>query len=70
MLATEVSARHLPERFEHDDPVVWLEQYPPTPEHKREKFEFDRVTFDSWTPRAKYVGGIQRVSLGEPGWRP
>ena len=69
VLAAEVLAQHLPERFEHDEPCVWLEHYP---EHhgRRERFEVDRVTFNSWTPRVRYVGGIERISLGEPEWRP
>lgn len=70
ILAAEVIAEHLPQRFEEDEPAVWLEHYPLRPERQRDKFEFDQVTFDSWTPRAKYLGGIQRVSLGEPSWRP
>jgi hypothetical protein len=69
VLAAEVLAQHLPQRIDYDEPAVWLEHYP---EHRRrrEKFEFDRVTFDSWTPRVRYVGGVQRISLGEPEWKP
>jgi hypothetical protein len=70
VLAAEVISRHLPQRFEHDDPVVWLEHYPPGPKQRREKFEFDRVTFASWTPRVTSVGGLRRVSLGAPTWHP
>lgn len=70
VLAAEVIARHMPQRFEHAEPIIWLEHYPPLPEHRQQKFPFDRVTFDSWTPRVTAIGGIQRISLGEPQWAP
>ncbi len=31
---------------------------------------WDRVSFDSWAPRRVRFGGLERLSLGEPGWRP
>lgn len=70
ILAAEVIAQHLPQRFEYDEPVVWLEHYPPVPGGRRERFPFDRVTFASWMPRVRDVGGIRRISLGAPDWQP
>jgi hypothetical protein len=69
VLAAEVIAQHLPERFEHEDPAVWLEHYPPLPGVEPEKFPFDRVTFSSWRPRIRDIGGVTRLSLGEPAWQ-
>lgn len=74
VLAAEIIGAHLPQRFDYRVPVLWLEHYPPAKDQRRrlrpEKFEIDRVTFESWTPRIKYLGGIERVTLGEPTWHP
>ncbi len=31
---------------------------------------WDRIDFASWSPRKVWLGGRERVSLGEPTWRP
>ncbi len=75
-LVAEVIAEHFPHRFEYEEPVVWIEHYPP-PEsgryagHRRTgRADYDRVTFASWTPRYEFARGAERITLGEPEWRP
>ncbi len=58
------------EKGSHEYLAGGLPDYPPMPGRSRRTFEFDRVTFASWTPRVTDVGGIQRVSLGAPDWAP
>ena len=69
-IAAEVIARHLPERFEAEDPVIWLEHYPRTPAEQRQGLPaFSRAEFRSFTPRVEYLGTIQRIRIGLPTWR-
>jgi hypothetical protein len=35
-LAAEVIAQHFPERFETEEPIIWLEHYPRTPAERRQ----------------------------------
>ena len=61
-LAAELIARHYPDRFDHPEPVVWIEHYPTDR-------DFDRATFATWRPMVAVVGGMPRARLGDPSWR-
>ena len=74
ILAAELIAKHLPHRFEvvGEDPVTLIEHYEPMHSARtgrRGHPTYDRVTFQSWTPRRIWLGGQQRLSLAEPDWR-
>ena len=74
ILAAELIARHLPHRFEvvGEDPVTLIEHYEPMRSARtgrRGHPTYDRVTFQSWAPRAIWFGGQQRLALAEPDWR-
>lgn len=62
-LAAGIVARYLPERFEADDPAIWIEHQPAS-DGREERY--DLVTFDSWRPRVVEFDGRRRVSIGEP----
>jgi len=71
-LAPEIIAKHFPHRFEEEEPVVWIEHYPPREDRRRGvrgRPDYDRVLYSSWTPRTEYLHGILRVRLVEPDWR-
>ena len=69
-LAAEVIARHFPERFEAEDPVIWLEHYPRTSAERRQGLpSFSQADFGSFTPRVEYLGTIKRIRIGQPTWR-
>lgn len=72
ILAAEVIAKYMPHRFEYDEPALILEHYPQhdSPRGRIEhEATWDRVVFDSWSPRRVWLGGQERVSLGSPEWR-
>ena len=73
VLAAE-AIRHLcPERFEFPEPAIVLEHYPEERDRRGRigrKATWDRVSFGSWSPRKVWLGGRERVSLGEPKWHP
>lgn len=61
--------RHLPHRFEEDDPFLWLEEYPPL--RRRDPGPmFTAVRFASYTPRPEWFNRVERVKLGKPTWQP
>ncbi len=68
-LAAEVVGRHFPHLLDTavtgDQPVVWLEHYPPG---GGAPAEYDRVTFAPWRIRATWLGGTLRQALGTPDW--
>jgi len=69
-LAAEIIARHFPDRFETEIPVIWLEQYPRTAEERRQGVSaFSHAEFISFTPCVEYLGGIKRIRIGQPTWR-
>lgn len=69
-LAAEVIARHFPERFEAEDPIIWIERYPRTPAERRQGLPtFSQAEFSSFTPRVEYLGTIKRIRIGQPTWR-
>ena len=41
----------------------------PNRDGRRERSQFERVTFVSWTPRVGRDHGKPRVTFGEPDWR-
>jgi len=67
----EVLARYLPGWLEQAEYCHLIEHYPGRPNRsgRRERSEFDRVTFASWTPRIGRDHGKPRVTFGEPDWR-
>ena len=67
-LAAEIISHHFPERFETEEPVIWVEQYPRHP-GQRDLPEFSQVAFASYTPRIVWAGMRQRIRLGQPSWR-
>jgi hypothetical protein len=74
VLAAELIAKHFPVRFEAvgEDPVTLIEHYEPQRDDgrgRRGKPTYDRVTFGDWRPRKIWLGGQERLSLGEPDWR-
>jgi hypothetical protein len=74
VLAAELIAKHFPVRFEAvgEDPVTLVEHYEPLQDartRRRGKPTYDRVTFGDWRPRKVWLGGQERLSLGEPDWR-
>ncbi len=73
VLVAEVIAKLCPERFEWPEPVVAIEHYPAerTPRGTVGRKEtWDQITFASWSPRKVWLGGRERIGLGEPTWRP
>jgi hypothetical protein len=68
-LCAEVIRAYFPVRFEHEEPVIWIEHYRRTPEELRRQWpEFSRVTFYSQAPRRVTVAGQDRLQLGAPAW--
>ncbi len=56
-IAAEVIARHFPERFEAEIPLIWVEEYPRTPEQRsRGMPAFSQAEFSSFTPRMERLG--------------
>jgi hypothetical protein len=73
-LVPELIARHLPHRFEvvGEDPAIVVEHYEPLKDAtsgRGGKPTYDRVTFERWIPRRVWLGGRERLSLGEPAWK-
>ncbi len=72
-LAPEAIRHFCPERFEWEEVVVLLEHYPEERDKRGRlghRATWDRVSFASWAPRKVWFGGQERLSLGEPEWRP
>ena len=68
-LAAEIIARHFPEQFEAEEHLIWLEEYPRTPEQRsRGMPAFSQAEFSSYTPRVEYLGTIKRIHIGQPTW--
>lgn len=71
VLAPELIRRHFPERFEELPPAIFIEHYVEerTPEGRLgRKATWDRLSFQSWTPRRVWLSGQERLSFGEPQW--
>jgi hypothetical protein len=68
-LCAELIRAYFAVRFEHDEPVIWIEHYQRTPDELRRRWpEFSRVTFHSQAPRRVTVAGTDRLQLGTPAW--
>lgn len=68
-LCAEVLRAYLPDRFEEDEPVIWVEHYRRTPDELRRRWpEFAHVTFQSNAPRRVARAGRDRLQLGRPEW--
>ncbi len=73
VLVAEAVRHFCPERFEFPEPAIVLEHYPAeyTEAGRRGRREtWDRISFASWSPRKVWLGGRERISVGEPTWRP
>ena len=73
VLAAEAIRHFCRERFEFEEPAIVLEHYPEERDRRGRigrKATWDRVGFGSWSPRKVWLGGRERVSLGEPKWHP
>ena len=73
-LVAELIAKHFPVRFEVIDepPAVVIEHYeaiPGSTSGPRQKPSYALVTFEDWRPRRVWLGGQERISLGDPDWR-
>ena len=69
-IAAEVISMHFPSRYEHDEPVIWIERYPRTEEEKRRGIpEYALVSFDSYTPRVVRWARQERIKIGQPTWK-
>jgi hypothetical protein len=69
-LACEIIRAHFPERFEEHEPVLWIEHYVRSPaERDRLGLEYALVEFEDYTPRLQWLGGVQRLRIGQPSWK-
>jgi hypothetical protein len=63
-LACEIIRAHFPERFEEEEPVLWIEHYERDPaERDAVGLEYSLVEFESWTPRPQWLGGGSGFAL-------
>jgi hypothetical protein len=72
ILAAELIQQHIPERFDYEPPAMLLEHYPRelhTSGRTAMQPTWDRLSFHSWAPRREWLGGQERLALGEPAWR-
>jgi hypothetical protein len=70
-LVPEILRRYLPERFEEEVPAIIIEHYVEerTPRGRLgRKATWDRLLFESWTPRVTQLSGTRRLTIGEPDW--
>lgn len=75
ILVPELIRDLMPHRFEEPIPVSVIEHLPAMvpvrgrglQEYRRED-EYSGVSFESWRPRKIWLGGQERLSLGDPGW--
>jgi hypothetical protein len=65
-LAPEIIREFLPQAFEELELPTIIEHYPPRGKYRE---ALDLVTFEKPSPRKAWLGGRQRISLGEPHWR-
>ncbi len=71
VLAAEVIRAFLPDRFEGIDApaVVWIEHYPTLEvPGQPDRRPFSRVDFATQRPQTVLLGGVPRLTLGEPRW--
>ena len=63
--------------FEEAQPPIVIEHLPPlNPRDQRDQLseyrrtdEYSEATFTNWRPKTIWIGGRERLSLGEPNWR-
>jgi hypothetical protein len=71
-LAPELIKTYLPARLHETPPAVFIAHYDEIldPRTRRQRLgpRASRVTFSSWTPKIVSVGGVDRLSYGEPSW--
>ena len=75
ILAAELIAENMPERFEHPEPPIVIEHQLALPTEQGRRATYRRqdayswVTLTSWAPRKIWLGGQERLSFGPPAWR-
>jgi hypothetical protein len=64
--------------LEEEKPPIVIEHLPPmNPREQRQVYlseyrkhdEYSEATFANWRPKTVWIGGRERLSLGEPDWR-
>ena len=64
--------------LEEEKPPIVIEHLPPmNPREQRQAYlseyrkqdEYSEATFANWRPKTVWIGGRERLSLGEPDWR-
>jgi hypothetical protein len=77
-LVPEIMRDLIPHRFDYDVPAIVIEHLPPLPRDEQRQIgireyrktdEYSQVTFPSWKRKLVWIGGRQRLSLGDPDWR-
>ena len=77
-LVPEIMRDLIPHRFDYDVPAIVIEHLPPLPRDEQRQIgireyrktdEYSQVTFPSWKRTLVWIGGRQRLSLGDPDWR-
>jgi len=70
-LAAELVDQHFRDSLYEGRPPIFVEHYPPR-QYAKERIDetFDFVEFPLTQPKPVLVGGIWRLSLGDPIWRP
>ena len=69
-LAYEIIRAHFPERFEEEEPVLWIEHYERDPaERDAVGLEYSLVEFESWTAATAVARWGKRLRIGQPSWK-
>lgn len=65
--------------FEEEKPPIVIEHLPPMkPEEQKQAYgvqsyrkydQYAQASFENWRPRTIWIGGQERLSLGEPTWK-
>lgn len=72
VLVAEAGTKLLPHRFDYEDPFRVIEHYQGNPEGRTEELKKDRyslVEFADYKLRRQWLGGVERVAIGQPAWK-
>jgi hypothetical protein len=70
-LVAEIGTLLMPHRFDDDEPFIVLEHYAAQPAPQLRELRDERyalVTFEDWTLRRQWLGGVERKRVGQPSW--
>lgn len=69
-LTPEVARMFFPHRFDYEDPFRVIEHYPGDPAGIRELRDdrYSLVEFADYKVRTHWLGGVQRIKIGQPTW--